>query len=222
MKKKGVFAIIFALVLLLCVSCGQSDSADTSTSKPVISIPAGNPTVSDIFSVEILTGDPFNLFGEPESEPQDYNEAANALYQECYEQPEVLASTLSAFPTAVHECGLTSANPAAIDNAMDTPNGGDLQKQLLDKLGDLLERPNTQYRLTKWSGTANMLFMMPRDSDAALTPMNMMLYWDRVQYQDHSLLAVAVQYDDDTVEYGYFDLNGGFQRFVPILDDQTM
>ncbi len=220
MKKMAAIAII--LILALCTSCGQNQPADALTSTPVIPISPSNPTVSDIFSVEILTGDPYNLFGKAEAEPKDYSEAANTLYEQCYNQPEVLASTLSAFPTAVHECGLASANPAAIDNAMDTPSGGALQQQLLDKLGDLLERPSTQYRFAEWSGAANMLCMNQRDENGPLTPENMMLFWDRAYLQDHSLLAVAVQYDDDTVEIGYFDLDGGFQRFVPIMDDQSM
>lgn len=208
MKRSAVIALAFILIIA-CIGCSSGKSKSTTVSD--------NIQVSDIFSVEVQTGDPYALFSKKDTRTREsYADGLSALYESCFNMPEVLASTMSAFPTAAHECGVESANPAAIDNSLD----GDMQTALLDKLSELIENPKTEFRYAKWSGKANMLFMMPRDGTDETNPDTMMLFWDAVTVSDHSLLAIAVTYENGDTEYGYFDLNGGFQRFVPISDDK--
>lgn len=204
--KRGVL-LLACVCMLLCPGCNSNSSGQAKDKEPI--------QVSDIFSVEVLTGDPYGLFAREDTRTREsYKNAIESLSETCYNLPGALASTLSAFPTAVHECGYESANPMAVLNGMD----GASQKVLLNKLAEILSDPSTEYRLSTWDGKSNMLFLLPRNFDD--DSKGMVLFWDSVSVTDHHLLAIAVTYEDGHKEYGYYSLEGGFQRFIPISDDK--
>lgn len=202
--KRGIL-LLACVCMLLCPGCSSPSQAKDD----------GLIQVSDIFSVEVATGDPYGLFAREDTRTREsYKNAIESLYETCYNLPGGLASTLSAFPTAVHECGFESANPMAVLNGMD----GTSQAVLLDKLAEILNDPSTEFRLSTWDGKANMLFLLPRNFDD--DSKGMVLFWDSVSVTNHHLLAVAVTYEDGHKEYGYYNLEGGFQRFIPISEDK--
>lgn len=204
--RRGLLLLI-CVCMLLCSGCTSNNSGQTKDNEPI--------QVSDVFSVEFVTGDPYGLFAREDTRTREsYEDGLESFYGTCYNLPWALASTLSAFPTVVHECGFESANPMAVANAMD----GASQEVLLDKLLEIFNDPSTEYRVSSWSGKANMLFLVPRD-DEDLSK-GLMLVWDSVIVTDHKMVAVAVTYEDGHTEYGYYDLDSGYQRFIPISDDK--
>lgn len=142
-------------------------------------------------------------------------QAINALYESCYNQPEVMVATLSAFPSLAEECGFTSSDPLEMDEELNSPEGGEIQQRSRKILADFLEDPSTEYGFAKWTGKADMLGMDMKDPQGGLTPQNMILLWTTLDAKDANVLILSHQASDNSREVGYFYIEGGFQRFIP-------
>lgn len=151
----------------------------------------------------------------------EYAEVVNALYKICHEQPEVLAATISAFPKQLQRNGVTVSDPKAapmnLDEMMNGENGGDVQLLLLVLLHNILEDPQTKFAFAEWSGPANILCMAKHDPDGPDSMENFYLYWEETNLEDAKVLGIVTGEDSRDHEFAYFDLAGGFQRFVPSL-----
>lgn len=195
MKLSRLLSVLIALLLTLCLTACQQPSAESS--------PSSMP------------------FGEDSSalaEKDDFNAAANALYRVCHDQPEALASTMSAFPRHLQAAGIETTDPIELDNLMDGENGEEVQQALLEQLKLLLESDDAQLAFSDWDGPVQMLGMRVRDGDQPITPPNVELFWYDVDLsEDDCVFAVSVGSDPADKEFGYFYLTGGFQRFVPKL-----
>lgn len=143
-------------------------------------------------------------------------EARQALLELCASQPEVLAATVSAFPSVITDvAGLSETDPIALDELMDGENAADTQLALLQTLRLLLDAPGVSYQYGKYSGTGDLLYLRMRDPNAKLDPSNLELVWDQAEMKNAKVLIVTANYDDRIREVGYFYLAGGFQRLKP-------
>lgn len=171
-----------------------------------------------IFSSEVSEHDPDLI---PFATNQNYEtfstaEVQQALLEICTNQPEVLASTISAFPSVITEvAGISETDPIALDDLMDGEDGADVQLSLLRALRLLLENPGVSYQYGNYTGTGDLLCLRARDPNADPSPSNLELVWTQFEMKNTKILTITANYDDRIKETGYFYLAGGFQRFKP-------
>lgn len=169
-----------------------------------------------LYNILSSVSDPTNpLSGAKTGNGGEFSEAANELYRVCFQQPEVLAATMSAFPQHLRTIGIEDADPAHLDDLIDSENGGEIQRVLLDLLKELLEDPNTQFAFAEWSGQVDMIYMDQRDPDAPDSSSNYYLYWETTKLNNAKIFGMEIGNTPEQREFAYFYLDGGFQRFVP-------
>ena len=61
----------------------------------------------------------------------DVEELKLQLFEACQAMPEVLAATMSAFPSILEEATIKTSDPIELDNLMDGGDGGEIQATLL-------------------------------------------------------------------------------------------
>lgn len=158
----------------------------------------------------------FGVSRESYAEDDDLQGCLQDLYKICANQPETLASTMSAFPDILERVGLRADTPAQeIDDYMSEDEyGGVLQTQLLGELRKLVNDSRTDARFTERSGKANMYYMYTVDNEQASSPANirLILIPTTVMEDSYVCLEITPRNSDDT---GIFYLAGGFQRIVP-------
>lgn len=168
---------------------------------------------------EYATPDIHPPFGADKSELMDNcTDAANALYQLCYAQPEVLTATMSAFPELTGFTGTAAEHCTAIEAALESADGGKVQKALLEKLKTALEADTTQMVFGYWTGQTVMTYMVKRDETAEATPENMTIVWEYVELEDEPIFGIAIPRRDGGKDFGYFAMQYGFQRIIPVID----
>lgn len=193
MKKfRIVHLLAGCLVVLLCAGCATTTTVEASSATTKQSITAADSS---------------------------YSAVASELYDMCYRQPETLASTVSAFPSALRAVGIDDTSAINLDDSMDLEGGGKRQAALLDALKSVLEDPETQYSFVLWSGKCQMLHMGVRDENAPVAPDNLYLLWRETDLQDAKILIIDTSNSDGGKDIGLFFLEGGFLRFTPIVDD---
>lgn len=245
-KIRKILAVLLTLLMMLCLaSCsGKTEAKEQNLDGVDQAISALDVTSSNIpkenvedlgdmvvgFMTECLdveqaedteyaSPDIYPPFGEDKSETMDSpNDAANALYRLCYEQPEVLASTMSAFPSVTGLEGLSVDHPIELDQAIEAADGKIVQETLLAKLKALLEADTTQVVFGYWSGPTKMIYMVKRDENAEASPANMTLQWEDVMLEDEPIFGIAVPRETGDKDFGFFAMKYGFQRVIPIIE----
>lgn len=137
----GVTAILWLLsaatligLLLFCTSCSAEEPTPTQ------------PT-SASFEVAVLA----------DQNTYDLNAVLQDFYQTNHDLPAALASTMSAFPSRVEACGVSTSDPVELTEVLYySEYGGDIQKALLDELRNLFEDPNTRFLFVETTGVAQI------------------------------------------------------------------
>lgn len=143
----------------------------------------------------------------------DDNALANALYERCHEQPEMLAATVSAYPTLLQNCGIAQSDALEIDQILDNDSrGGEIQQQLLDALKAMLESGEVSYDYGYCDRFyTNMLYSIATTtSGQSLTAKDVNLIWVPVNMSGQAYCTITNQ----NGETGYFSLDMALQRFV--------
>ena len=188
------------------------------------------------------------LYPFMEDAPSSYAdalEATDALAKLCMERPEVLASTMSAFPNAVQELYSDSySDPVYLNSLMRDGDACLDAYLLLDAAlhGNILR--NALVNLTTWSGKADVLYLTDASDDSEETSSDTTFWevthedggensttaimimsndydltWVTEELENAPILIILKIHDDGTHDIGRFLLSGGFQRIVPIEDD---
>lgn len=145
-------------------------------------------------------------------------DAVAALNQLCYQQPEVMASTISAFPNALKIAGITTTDPILIDELLSSTTDAAMT-QIMLAMGWSSVLKTADYTIDTWSGRADVLYMYQIDPDAEPTPANFALAWDTAELKDEAVLGIHWRSSDGSEEYfGYYLISGGFQRLIPKFD----
>lgn len=188
-KNRRIIAIILS-VICLCGLCGCSSGASDSADAPA---------------------------GLESGRTDEFQETANALYQECLMRPETLAATISAFPQKLQQIDIENSDPIYLDDLLDGENGGDVQLAMLGLLKEILEDSGVSLAfLKKWSGQADLLCVGRRDPEAPDSPSNTGLYWSETELKDERIFVVSIEASSAQYESAYFLIeDGNFQRVVP-------
>lgn len=187
-------------------------------------------------SQNVASDDPALMpFASGDYEKSNTSESADQLYRLCTMQPEVLASTMSAFPTVVTEVlGLNDADPLALEAVLEGENGGELQLDMLGVLKSLMANPGVKYRFANYTGACDLLYLsecepvvnleaLPnqnssenqQNSSTKSDIADLALVWGKTTLSDAKVLVMSATYDNNVTETGYFYLKGGFQRLLP-------
>lgn len=159
----------------------------------------------------------WNAFGMDKSylyESQDVDETANAIYKIAHEQPEVLATFVSNYPTLLAECGLNENLTAKeIDDLIsNSEDGGKLQQKLLDAFEQLLESDNTSFEFSLATNRVQTPYMV---LDKGNNPAGHRLAMDeRTRANEPQVKVTYTTQDKDgnSVVYAmYLNLECGFQ-----------
>lgn len=144
-----------------------------------------------------------------------FESATNQMFSICYNIPELLASVMSAFPTALAEIDVDIADPEDLNQRLSKDDSGELRNSLTDKLRELLENPATRFAVFSGNGEFWLLDLGSTENASELT-------WKQTEiHQRSAIYAVRVTYADGTQETGYFYLPEGFLRVVPIPADSS-
>lgn len=139
---------------------------------------------------------------------EEQQAALTTLYHHCYATPEILAATMSAFPTTALECEyIYDADAAAIDDVLSwSEDGGAAQEWLLDALLSLLADSNTEVQMYTFAGEAEVydLRYVDQEQPDVFTPQNMALYLEKFRSEGADILGITVKYEDGVQETGYF------------------
>ncbi len=171
----------------------------------------------DVPSASAFGSDCSNLRGDKVA-------AIHSLYEICYDQPETLASTVSAFPSLLAQCGVTTHDPVEIDYMLEAEYGAALQQKLLETLDEFLDDPRLDVGFSTMKEDVWMLYMYTRDPKQSSSPTNIGLFWAPVP-ADSSPQLVITYHGENGDEVGRFDLQTKFQRNVPRdteLDEQLV
>ncbi len=142
------------------------------------------------------------------------DEAADELYGLCLRQPEVLASTVSAFSAMLDAAEVNTHDPVELDDSFDQEGGGETQMVLATVLAGVLS--TAEYQLDTWSGEAEVLYMVERVADPK-QPQDFGLAWGDATLKDEQILVISWgPYNNGQRDFGYFLVSGGFQRILPI------
>lgn len=178
----GVTAILWLLsaaaligLLLFCTSCSAQEPAPTQ------------PSAS--FEISVLA----------DQDAYDLNAVLQDFYQTNHDLPAALASTMSAFPSRVEACGVSTSDPVELTEVLHySEHGGDIQKALLDELHNLFEDPNTRFLFVETTGVAQITQARMADEDDPDNPV-MELFWSEMSFDhDPQLLILSPDPDDTT------------------------
>lgn len=142
------------------------------------------------------------------------------LYYKSHAMPEVLATTMSAFPTLAKAAGMRDVDAQSIDWTLSfEPNGGEVQEALLRSLIEqVLLDESTEVKFYSCTGTATQLVLIIPD-DADPTPETVEIGEEEVELGGVTLMAVTVHYADGASETGYFDVASDYRRTIFDLAD---
>lgn len=188
-----IIPVMLLAVLLVLSSCQTEDRDQPEARSTQIIGVAGELNRSDLYG--------------------DDNAVANALYGQCHNQPELLAATISAYPTLVKNCGLNSSDALELDRMMDyDSDGGEIQAKLLAELKRMLESGQVKYDYgTCDMVCVNMLYSIATVTPGQeLTPPDVNLIWVPVNMSGQRYCMITDEYG----ETGYFSLDMALQRFV--------
>lgn len=160
------------------------------------------------------TGEVLNSLVNPAN--HDYDEIANALYQICFNQPETLASTVTAFPEMLQAAGYDETDPIEFEKIFNQPGSIEDQNRVLWLLRDILENPDTEFDFVKWSGDVKIMGMVKVDESQPSSPQNITLAWFEDTLDDAKVVTIAVPRSDGGYDQALLHLGSGFCRFVPI------
>ncbi len=162
---------------------------------------------------------PLNADSGKFEEEGDLQGALEELYKMCSNQPETLASTVSAFPSIMEAAGFSGETTAEAAQEIDDflsndEHGGATQDALLKMLGEVLESPYTESRFTERTGKVDMLYMYQVDEEQPVTPANMRLVCLGAEpWGAYPCLEITVRQNGNE-NTGIFYLPGGFQRII--------
>lgn len=204
MKSRKVCIFLIALVVLCFTAlagCGEITAADKESWRQPLSL-------------EPL---PLNADSGKFKEEGDLQGALQELYKMCSNQPETLASTVSAFPSIMEAAGFSGESTAQeIDDYLSNDeHGGYAQEVLLAELKKVVESPYTESRFTERAGKVDMLYMYQVDEEQPVTPANMRLVClgsEPLGFYPCLEITVRQNGNENT---GIFYLPGGFQRIIP-------
>lgn len=153
---------------------------------------------------------------QSETEPEVFrygDKALDTLYQFSTDKPEVLASTVSAFPSILEKCHINTDDPIEIfDLLCFDEHGREYQVALLEELDAMFLSSDFSFEYHEWSCQATYLTRRILDPDAKMTPANIKLVWNDGYFQDRWVITLTNKTNDDTEEVGYFDMDNGFAR----------
>ncbi len=182
-RRSGLTLILWLLsaaaligLLLFCTSCSAEEPTPTQ------------PT-SASFEVAVLA----------DQNAYDLNAVLQDFYQTNHNLPAALASTMSAFPSRVEACGVSTSDPVELTEVLYySEHGGDIQKALLDELRNLFEDPNTRFLFVETTGVAQITQARMADEDDPDNPV-MELFWSEMSFDhDPQLLILSPDPDDTT------------------------
>lgn len=209
--KVSKLLLSIALSCVTCLSgCSPSGHAVNTTSVGETAINFPRPTSS----AQLVELPEYN---------SEYNEIANTLLVLSMEMPEVLASTISGFPSIATElCG--TSDPLEIEQQLEGEGGGDLQKMLVGALALILTDEHTVFGSCEYTGDVQMLGLHldsePSDS-SSLAPSDVSLVWYTEHLDKHpECLSITVLVADPADQSSHYEvaafwLHGGLQRFEP-------
>lgn len=204
MKPKKICICLLAAILLCIVALvGCEDpvaSKEESWKQPL--------------SLEPL---PLNADSGKFKEDGDLQGALQELCKMCRNQPETLASTVSAFPSIMEAAGFSGESTAQeIDDYLSNDeHGGYAQEALLAELEKVVESPYTESRFTERTGKVDMFYMYQVDEEQPVTPANMRLVCLGAEpWGTYPCLEITVRQNGNE-NTGIFYLPGGFQRIIP-------
>ncbi len=146
--------------------------------------------------------------------------AVHAFYEICCNQPETLASAVSAFPSLLAQCEVATSDPTEIDYMLDSESGAALQRALLEALDALLDDPRTNVAFEALNEDTWMLYMYTRDPKQPSSPPNIGLVWVPLP-ADSSPQLLITYHGAGGDEVGRFDMQLGFPRNVARNSDQN-
>lgn len=211
MKMKSIAKLLLssALSCAICLSgcsSGGHTTNTTATSETAISFPQ---SVSSAQLIELSENN------------SEYNEIANALLVLSMEMPEVLASTISGFPSIATEfCG--TSDPLEIEQQLEGEGGRDLQKTLVGALAVILTDKYTVYNFCQYAGDVQMLGLhldpeLSDKSDPGPSDVSLVWYTEHLDQYPNCLSITALVADPDdhssSYEMAVFWIHGGMQRF---------
>lgn len=191
------------------INSNPKDTPKTSTQDPESS----NQTSAQNPEPDSTNSDDQDQVGRltlQEATTEEIDEYANDIYKMNHAVPEILAATVSAFPQALADCELESTDAMDLDYTMSwAENGGEVQRQLLEKLKAILE--HAQIQLYHYSGPMTQYCIQRTDSDAEPTAENVELYTESGVVQGCQILAVTMAYEDGS-DTGYFNIENAYLR----------
>lgn len=138
----------------------------------------------------------------------------NEMAEACL-KPEVLASTLSAFPSLITRLKIPVSDPIELEKYLENLAQDHRELILIGLWGMLEDEGTTEIMFGKTSGDSDMLGMEMIDEDGPLDSSNHRLVWVKRRFDEALQVRVTYFVDDETEEVGYFDLERGFNRCVP-------
>lgn len=203
-RKVCIFLTVVVLCFTVLAGCGETTAADKESWRQPLSL-------------EPL---PLNADSGKFKEEGDLQGALQELYKMCANQPETLASTVSAFPTITMAAGFSGDTTAEAAQEIDDflsedEHGGATQDILLQGLKEVVESPYTEVHFTERAGKVDMLYMYQVDEEQPVTPANMRLVClGSEPLGFYPCLEITVRQNGDE-HTGIFYLPGGFQRIIP-------
>lgn len=151
----------------------------------------------------------------PSPESGNIDAVKKELLNTCCEMPEVLASTMSAFPEYIKTGGFYNADPLALDKACSGENGYECRERLEYLLHHVLDDDQTELVFGYGSGDVKMTQMRKLDASGPDSPDNFELFWEDRRLKDAKQLRITHFNLDGEAEVCYLDLSEGFTRCVP-------
>ncbi len=188
-----ILVLIFAII---CVAgaCSKQPAPETGFAASTLAMKG--------FDADYLS-----LYGDDDA-------AIDAIYQEALSQPHFLAGVVSAFPSLLEQCGVKAQDAIEINRLLCLDeNGGELQKQLLQALNDLLNESEVLFD-DGFGGYATMLYPVANldsvQQGDSITALDVAVVWVPI-YQNQPCVMVK----SPAEEVCCFDLACDLQRFIP-------
>lgn len=167
--------------------------------------------------IGILTGCDSSRGGEytftPAPEAGDKDAAIEELKTMCWHMPEVLASTVTAFPSHLEQTGIFCSDPLELDKMFDGEDAMEVFVRAYSALDRLLQDEHTEFVFGYGSGNAKIMRIRKLDESARNSSANFELYWDDVCLEEAKQLCITY-HDGSITEVCYLDLSEGFARCV--------
>lgn len=185
--RKGLMACLLIMVVLLCTTLGGCKAHSSSMEF------RADPDAGDVEELKLQ------------------------LFEACQAMPEVLAATMSAFPSILEEATIKTSDPIELDNLMDGGDGGEIQATLLKCFVELLASEDTEIEFGLTSGRVDMTFARERNPEAeSYAPANIEICWERMMLQDARQVRITSYVRKDAPESLYLDLEHGFARCIAV------